>query len=155
MAAKPYLLVGLRSRCGQRRVGVGAGEGLGAGRGDELAGGRFTGCEKSCLTLGGETEEFLLTDCGDGGISTLGVGSGRLGIATEGVGGSVGRHRDNEVGGGGDNGGIGGNIGGRGDGGGNELVPAPQSLAGQILGTTTLGAGIEGGGETGGGGAAG
>ena len=121
-------------------MGDGAGEGLGAGTGEGLAGGRFTGCEKRCFTLGGETEILLRTDCGVGGISTLGVGNGGRGTVAKGVGGSLGRRRDKGVGGGGGNGGIGGIIGGRGDDGGNELVPAPQSLAGQILGTSTLGA---------------
>ena len=70
-----------------------------------------------------------------GGISTLGVGS----AGTDG--GRGGRRRDNGVGGGGGNGGIGGNIVFRGDGGGSELVPAPQSLAGHNLVPSLLGIG--------------
>ena len=101
------------------------GEGLGAG--DFSKGGRCTlGGEETCCTLGDWTM---------GGISTLGVGS----AGTDG--GRGGRRRDNGVGGGGGNGGIGGNIVGRGDGGGSELVLAPQSLAGHNLVPSFLGAG--------------
>ena len=95
---------------------------------DVWAGGRFTfGGEKSCSTLGGGT--------GEEGISTLGVGSAGI------DGGRGGRRRDNGVGGGGGNGGMVGIIVWRGDGGGGALVPALQSLAVNILGTSALGVG--------------
>ena len=76
-----------------------------------------------------------------GGISTLGVANGREGTEEEGLVVNRGRCSEGGVGGGGDKGDIGGNTGTGNDGGGIELVLAPQSLAGQSLGASMTGAG--------------
>ena len=133
--------MGLRFLAGYRRTGseggagggitLGAGVGaIGDGGGDDV--GTTLGVNTGCRTEG---------EGRGGGISTLGVAKGREGTEEKGLTYSRGRCNEGGVGGGGGKGGIGGNTWTGTDGGGIELVLAPQSLAEQSLGAS--GAGTE------------
>ena len=136
--ANPYLVVGVRFLVGYRRTGsedgAGGGISLGVGVGatgdvDGDGGGTTLGVDRGCGTEGMS------------GSSTLGDGNGSACVAETGLGGNLGRRNEGGVGGGGGKGGIGGNTWTGTDGGGIELVLAPQSRAEQSLGAS--GAGTE------------